>query len=148
MTCGSLNNEKEEELMASKKKKRAWNRDDVSIWAGRAKPTSRFAAYILATGEERSTGELNCAATAAGFDGSIGAIVGGIKAYATNKGLVSPLEDRDVEGRHLYSMCKKLRKWFLHEFNGSHEEALAHELPNTGLGNIGLAMDPPSHLSV
>lgn len=141
--------------MAGKKKtngKRVdWTRDDVSVWAGRAKPVSRFAMYILATGEERSTDELNCAATAVGFDHSIGAIVGGIKAYATNRGLISPLEDgynKGDEKTRIFWMRKKLRKWFLHEFNGSHEEALAHELPNLGLGQISLAMDPPSYLTV
>lgn len=112
-----------------------WDSKAIATWANRAKPTSRLAMWLLAQGLEMSTRELNGVAMSIGLDssvGAIGAIVGGIKAYATNNDLPSPLEDgynKEDEKRRIYWMRKKLCKQFFNLLKDSEEAKLVQDLP-------------------
>ena len=97
-----------------------WTFNDIDSWARKAKAPSRAAAWILASGVEASTEDLNarilektspkCIESSSS---SLGAIVGGIKAAATIRGLLSPLEDRISEnGCRVYKMREELQQKF------------------------------------
>ena len=110
---------------------REWDDEDVKSWVANSKPAPRVAMWLLANGSEMGTAELNAAAWAVGLESQGGAIVGGIKAFASKRGLKSPLQDRYADGERVYRMRSKLRRRFIRELGDTFDEQFPSELGAT-----------------